>query len=110
MLADRFKTLREYLKIDTQKELSDLTDLKLSRIQDIERGKVKELKSNEIVLLQEKLLVNSWWILTGTGEITIKNNTNKLDYKMEIINNLEELNEQQIKYIYHLTEAEKLKQ
>lgn len=46
------------------------------------------------------------YILTGKEN----SNTTNIDYKLEIINNLEKLNEQQIKYIYHLTEAEKLKQ
>lgn len=32
-----------------------------------------------------------------------------INYKNEIINNLELLNENQIKYIYHITEAEKIK-
>jgi hypothetical protein len=32
-----------------------------------------------------------------------------INYKEEIISNLELLNENQMKYIYHITEAEKLK-
>jgi len=45
-----------------------------------------------------------------TNFIFMDNETFKINYKNEIINNLELLNENQIKYIYHLTEAEKIKE
>jgi len=44
------------------------------------------------------------YVLNGKEEIS----TN-IDYKSEIIDTLEELNNTQLKYIYHITEAEKLK-
>ena len=69
MLSERIKKLRKALKMDTQRDLSELANLPFSRVQDIERGKVKELKSKEIELLQEKFLINSWWLLTGKGEM-----------------------------------------
>jgi transcriptional regulator with XRE-family HTH domain len=58
------------------------------------------------VLLKTKQLFNISidWIITGEEEI--KSNMN---YKSEIIDTLEELNNTQLKYIYHITEAEKLK-
>jgi len=69
LLSERIKKLRKALKMDTQRDLSELANLPFSRVQDIERGKVKELKSKEIELLQEKFLINSWWLLTGKGEM-----------------------------------------
>ena len=72
MLSVRFKELRKALNIGTQIELQEILNFPNSRVQDIERGKVKELKSKEIEQLQEKLLVNSWWILTGKGKMLLK--------------------------------------
>ena len=71
MLSERIKLVRKSLKCDTQKDFSELVKFPFSRIQDIERGKVKELKSTELEYLQEKFLINSWWLLTGKGEIFI---------------------------------------
>jgi len=62
--------------MDTQRDLSELANLPFSRVQDIERGKVKELKAKEIELLQEKFLINSWWLLTGKGEMLLKSDNN----------------------------------
>jgi len=58
--------------------------------------KILEITQNEELSLD--------YILNGKKEIS----TN-IDYKSEIINTLEELNNTQLKYIYHITEAEKLK-
>ncbi|MBU3014766.1 helix-turn-helix domain containing protein [Poseidonibacter lekithochrous] len=44
------------------------------------------------------------YILNGKEEISLD-----IDYKKELIKNLEELNNTQIKYIWHISEAEKLK-
>lgn len=75
MLSDRIKELRKYLKCDTQRDFSNLVNFPISRIQDIERGKVKELKSKEIEHLQENFLISSWWLLTGKGQM-LNNETN----------------------------------
>ena len=76
MLSERIKTLRKCLKCATQKDFSILVNFPFSRVQDIERGKVKELKSKEIEHLQEKFLVSSWWLLTGKGEMFLSKETN----------------------------------
>ncbi len=73
MLSNRIKELRRYLKCDTQREFSELVKFPFSRVQDIERGKVKELKSKELEYLQEKFLIDSWWLLTGKGDMLLKN-------------------------------------
>ena len=105
MLSERIKEIRKYLKITTQEELANILEMKISRIQDIERGKVKELKANEIVNFQEKLLVNSWWLLTGIGNITINNK----NHKEEILEILENSSDKEIECFYHLIKAEIIK-
>lgn len=52
--------------------------------------------------------INSNWLINGNGSIFIENDLN-INIKEEIIKNLDFLNENQIKYIYHLVEAEKIK-
>uniref|UniRef100_UPI0040483D7D S24 family peptidase n=1 Tax=Aliarcobacter sp. TaxID=2321116 RepID=UPI0040483D7D len=74
MLSERIKLVRKSLKCDTQKDFAELVNFPFSRVQDIERGKVKELKSSELEYLQENFLINSWWLLTGKGEIFLKEN------------------------------------
>jgi len=91
LLSERIKKLRKALKMDTQRDLSELANLPFSRVQDIERGKVKELKSKEIELLQEKFLINSWWLLTGKGEMFLNNeksttSSNNHGYEIDVLN------------------------
>ncbi|MGA1931517.1 helix-turn-helix domain-containing protein [Arcobacter sp. YIC-464] len=96
------KKLKKALNIGTDKELA--SKLKMSATTFSERKRTNSIPNNEIIELcvTEKLDLNEIY--------SEKVNTTNIDYKLEIINNLEKLNEQQIKYIYHLTEAEKLKQ
>ncbi len=90
MLSERIKLVRKSLKCDTQKDFSELVKFPFSRIQDIERGKVKELKSTELEYLQEKFLINSWWLLTGKGEIFISETKeiqkNDNNYNIDLLN------------------------
>lgn len=60
---------------------------------------------DKIIEISQSANISLDYILTGM-ENKISSN---IDYKKEIINNLELLNENQIKYIYHITEAEKIK-
>lgn len=90
MLSERIKLVRTYLKCGTQKDFSELVNFPFSRIQDIERGKVKELKAIELEYLQEKFLINSWWLITGKGEMLISE-SNKLiksnnNYNIDLLN------------------------
>ncbi|WP_299934824.1 LexA family transcriptional regulator [Sulfuricurvum sp.] len=41
----------------------------IGRVQDLESGKVKELKASEAEEIQEKFLINGWWLLTGKGKM-----------------------------------------
>ena len=88
MLSERIKLVRKSLKCETQKDFSELVNFPFSRVQDIERGKVKELKASELETLQEKFLINSWWLLTGKGEMFISNDTTKNsdNYFIDLLN------------------------
>lgn len=72
MLKDRLKEVRKHLKIGSQKDFSALMNWTIGRVQDLESGKVKELKASEAEEVQEKLLINGWWLLTGRGEMLEK--------------------------------------
>ncbi|AXX89370.1 hypothetical protein CKA55_12445 [Arcobacter suis] len=90
MLSERIKLVRKYLKCDTQKDFAELVNFPFSRVQDIERGKVKELKAIELEYLQENFLINSWWLITGKGEMLISE-TNELiksnnNYNIDLLN------------------------
>ena len=88
MLSERIKLVRKSLKCETQKDCSELVNIPFSRVQDIERGKVKELKASELETLQENFLINSWWLLTGKGEMFISNDTTKNsdNYFIDLLN------------------------
>lgn len=88
MLSERIKLIRKSLKCETQKDFAELVNFPFSRVQDIERGKVKELKASELETLQEKFLINSWWLLTGKGEMFISNDTTKNsdNYFIDLLN------------------------
>jgi len=72
MLKNRIKKVRETLKIGSQEEFSEATSFPLARIKDLERGKVKTLKPDEAILLEEKFHFSGWWLLTGKGEMLLK--------------------------------------
>ena len=88
MLSERIKLVRKSLECETQKDFSELVNFPFSRVQDIERGKVKELKASELETLQENFLINSWWLLTGKGEMFISNDTTKNsdNYFIDLLN------------------------
>ncbi|MFW3412053.1 XRE family transcriptional regulator [Aliarcobacter butzleri] len=88
MLSERIKLVRKSLKCETQKDFAELVNFPFSRIQDIERGKVKELKASELQILQEKFLISSWWLLTGKGDIFTSNDITKTsdNYSIDLLN------------------------
>ncbi len=94
--------LKEALKIGSDKELSIRLNMKTNTFS--ERKRTNSIPHNEILELciTENLNLNAIY----TDNKVIKN---EINYKEEIISNLELLDENQIKYIYHIVEAEKLK-
>jgi phage repressor protein C with HTH and peptisase S24 domain len=89
LLKNRLKEARKHLKISSQKDFSNLLNWTIGRIQDLESGKVKELKASEAEEIQEKFLINGWWLLTGKGEMLLKDNilvaTNN-NYNIDLLN------------------------
>jgi len=79
MLKNRLKEVRKHLKIGSQKDFANLLNWTIGRIQDLESGKVKELKGSEAEEIQEKFLINGWWLLTGKGEMTPNSSVNIID-------------------------------
>ncbi len=94
--------LKETLKIGSDKELSIRLNMKTNTFS--ERKRTNSIPHNEILELciSENLNLNDIY----TDNRVIKN---EINFKEEIINNLELLNDNQIKYVYHITEAEKIK-
>jgi hypothetical protein len=94
--------LKEALNISSDKELSVRLNMKTNTFS--ERKRTNSVPHNEILELciTENLNLNEIY----TDNKVVKN---EINFKEEIINNLELLNENQIKYVYHITEAEKIK-
>jgi phage repressor protein C with HTH and peptisase S24 domain len=89
LLKNRLKEARKHLKISSQKDFSNLLNWTIGRIQDLESGKVKELKASEAEEIQEKFLINGWWLLTGKGEMLLKENNlvaSNNNYNIELLN------------------------
>ncbi|QKF67047.1 transcriptional regulator, XRE family [Arcobacter venerupis] len=94
--------LKEALNISSDKELSIRLNMKTNTFS--ERKRTNSIPHNEILdlCITENLNLNEIY----TDNKVLKN---EINFKEEIINNLELLNENQIKYVYHITEAEKIK-
>lgn len=76
MLKERMKNLRKHLKIKSQIEFSNIINWPIGRVQDLESGKVKEMRASEAEEIQEKFLINGWWLLTGKGEMILSESQN----------------------------------
>lgn len=94
--------LKESLNIGSDKELAIKLNMKTNTFS--ERKRTNSIPHNEILELciSENLNLNEIY----TDNKVIKN---EINFKEEIISNLELLNENQIKYVYHIIEAEKIK-
>ncbi len=90
-----------------QNEFAEKIEIAPQSLARYEKNKVKPT-IDFIEKLTNMFNINSNWLLNGTGEIFNKNNIN-IDYKEEIIKNLEIFDEKQIKYFYYLMEAEKIR-
>ncbi len=101
-IDDVLSRLYDKLGFDKDKEFCERYDLKQNTLStwkkrnSIPYDLIANISQNENISLD--------YVLNGKKEI--KSN---IDYKSEIIDTLEELNNTQLKYIYHITEAEKLK-
>jgi len=89
LLKNRLKEARKHLGIGSQKDFANLLNWTIGRTQDLESGKVKELKANEVEKIQEKFLINGWWLLTGKGEMLLKENNlvaSNNNYNIDLLN------------------------
>lgn len=104
--GEKLILMREKLGFN-QNDFAEKIELAPQSLSRYEKNKVKP-SIEFIEKLTDMFSVNSNWLINGKGNIFIENIQN-INYKEEIINNLELLNENQIRYVYHITEAEKLK-
>lgn len=102
MIGDRIKEAREKAGY-TQDEFCTKIDKSKRTLINYEKNE-SEPSVNIAIQIAEICNIDKVWLLTGDEE-----KTQNIDYKTEIKNNLDFLNDKQIKYIYHITEAEKLK-
>ena len=104
--GERLKEARENLGFN-QNEFAEKLQLAPQSLARYEKNKVKPT-IEFIEKLTNMFIINSNWLINGKGSMFVKNDLN-FSFKEETIKNLDLLNENQIKYIYHLTEAEKIK-
>jgi hypothetical protein len=95
--------LKTKLGFTTDKELYDLMDIKQGTFTNWRSRNKIPYEEITTICVNKKFNLN--YILGGEFEEKVE----LINYKEEIINNLELLNENQIKYVYHITEAEKIK-
>lgn len=72
-LKDRIRQVRLYFNIKNQKELAELLDVQAQKIADLESGRVSNIKVEEAIKFEVILKVNPWWLMSGQGEMLIKN-------------------------------------
>lgn len=96
------KKTKEKLKIKTDKELAERLNMSTSTFS--ERKRTNSIPHNEIIeiCITENLDINEIY--------TEKRNIIEINHKEENIKNLENLNEKQQEYIYHLIKAELAKE
>lgn len=103
MIGDRIKKSRESAGF-TQDEFCIKIDKSKRTLINYEKNE-SEPSVNTATKIAEICNVDKYWLLIGDDN----SNTTNIDYKKEIINNLDMLKDSQLKYLYHLSEAEKLK-
>ncbi len=85
--AERFKEARNYTTL-TQKELGEKLGFQWHKIKDIEAGKLK-VTPDIADYLENYYSISGWWLLTGKGEMLLKENnlvvTNN-NYNIDLLN------------------------
>lgn len=101
LINEIIERLKEKLKLKTDKELHELMG--------VSQGVFSNWKSRNTIPYQEITTIcflkniNMKYILTGNEEEILEENEN---FKEKIIQNLEKLNDKELKYFYHLIESE----
>lgn len=91
----------------SKKDFSQKLEITEQAYNNYSKGK-RNLQVEHIYKLKHMFNISTDWLFTGSGSMYQVNDKN-INYKEEIINNLELLNDNQMKYVYHITEAEKIK-
>ena len=91
----------------SKKDFSQKLEITEQAYNNYSKGK-RDLQVEHIAKLKQMFNISIDWLFTGIGSMYQVDSKN-INYKEEIINNLELLNENQIKYVYHITEAERIK-
>lgn len=104
LINEIIERLKEKLKLKTDKELYELMG--------VSQGVFSNWKSRNTIPYQEITTIcfskniNMKYILTGNEDEILEENEN---FKDKIIQNLEKLNDKELKYFYHLIESELVK-
>jgi hypothetical protein len=96
-----FNRLKEKLKFKSDKEMYDYMGIIQGTFTNWRRRNKIPYKEINSICIKEKLDLN--YIINGKNS---KNSEEKIDYKKEITKKIEELREKELKYFYHLIEAE----
>lgn len=99
-----FNRLKSELKYTTDKEMYDYMGVIQGTFTNWRRRNSIPYEQINLICINEKLDLN--YIINGTKSEKIEKNIN---FKEKIIKNLEKLNEKELKYFYHLMEAEIIK-
>ena len=91
----------------TKKDFAKKLEVTEQAYSNYSKGK-RNLQVEHILKLKQLFNMSTDWLLFGIGDMFIDDPIN-INYKEEIIKNLDVLEDKQIKYIYHYTEAEKIK-
>lgn len=75
LLSNRLKYIRSYFNIKSAKKFADLIEMSEYRLKDLEANKIQNLKPEEALKIENNFSISGWWLLTGKGEILIKNNS-----------------------------------
>lgn len=101
-IGERIKESRNHANL-TQDELCLKINKSKRTLVSYEKNE-SEPTVDTVLLISEVCNVDKFWLLTGENNIP-----QIMDYKEQILKNLEKLNENQIKFIFHSTEIEILK-
>lgn len=68
MISTLFNKIRTANNFDLQ-EIADLMGISLDRAKNLSTGRVKKFKPKEMQVLVDKLGINSYWLMTGEGNM-----------------------------------------
>jgi len=98
-IGRRIKIIRNILNL-TQKEFANALHIDDSNVRKWESGKVLP-NAEKLLIMKEKFKININWLLTGEGEMFIKEEEKiedkERDYKKEILEILEREDEEKVK-------------